>query len=296
MYMPYTTNPHLPKVRMRAVLKVRSGWAVRQTARYFGVQPGTISKWVKRAPLDGRLSIPTQSSRPHNHPNQLSSYLVKKIIEYRCRNNRCSEVVHRELFNDGHIVSLSSVKRTLDRYGLIKKRSKWKKFHKYIPRPEVKKPGDLVQIDTIHVWRKQNEPLLYIYTLLDVCSRFAYAKVVKKMNTYASIKFLTQAQKYLPFDFKILQSDHGTEFSKHFTRYAQFKGLTHRHSRVRKPNDNAHLERFNRTIQNECLSKYHLSFINYQKALPPYLNYYNYHRLHLGINLITPAQCFQAID
>jgi len=76
-------------------------------------------------------------------------------------------------------------------------------------------------------------------------------------------------------------------------------GIRHRHSRVRKPNDNAHVERFNRTIQEEFLD--HLprdvSFIN--EKLPEYLVYYNTKRLHLGIGLKTPQDIllkrFQAI-
>ncbi len=42
--MAYSLNPFLPRVRMSAVLLVRKGWSVRQTARYIGVSPGTISK------------------------------------------------------------------------------------------------------------------------------------------------------------------------------------------------------------------------------------------------------------
>ncbi|MGH7926701.1 MAG: integrase core domain-containing protein, partial [Candidatus Binatia bacterium] len=55
-----------------------------------------------------------------------------------------------------------------------------------------------------------------------------------------------------PFPFVLLQSDHGSEFSQKFTLEV---GVTHRHTRVRTPNDNAHLERFNRTIQEECFSR-----------------------------------------
>jgi len=48
-------------------------------------------------------------------------------------------------------VSLSSVKRTLEHQGLIRKRSPWKRWHFTLPKPEVEKPGDLIQIDTLHI-------------------------------------------------------------------------------------------------------------------------------------------------
>ncbi|MCL5017528.1 MAG: integrase core domain-containing protein, partial [Patescibacteria group bacterium] len=72
--------------------------------------------------------------------------------------------------------------------------------------------------------------------------------------------------------------------------------IDHRHSRVRKPNDNAHIERFNRSIQEECLDKVISIPVEYRKAINEYLPYYNGRRLHLGINLKTPLECVQAID
>lgn len=73
--------------------------------------------------------IPTLSSRPDSHPNTLSYDVVQKIIGIRKEHGRCAEVVHREALNGGYSVSISSVKRTLDRYGLTRKRSPWKRYH-----------------------------------------------------------------------------------------------------------------------------------------------------------------------
>jgi transposase InsO family protein len=58
---------------------------------------------------------------------------------------------------------------------------------------------------------------------------------------------------------------------------------------VRKPNDNAHVERFNRTLQEECLKKLAVDVRIFNRILPKYLRYYNTERLHLGINLQTPV-------
>ncbi|HDZ85295.1 MAG TPA: hypothetical protein ENH35_01950, partial [Candidatus Moranbacteria bacterium] len=72
----------------------------------------------------------------------------------------------------------------------------------------------------------------------------------------------------------------------------------HRHSRVRQPNDNSYLERFNRTLQEECLQKVKTNVRIFNRALPVYLEYYNTERLHMGIDFKTPIQlikCFQAI-
>src|SRR3989344_5789839 len=286
MYMAYTTNPRLPHVRMDAVLLVRAGWSTRQAARHVGYSQSAIVKWVARAPRDGRETIPTRSSRPHHHPRTLSRDMVQAIVKQRLTRGRCAEVVHEELLIQGILVSISSVKRTLDRTGLTRKRSQWKRYHVSMERPAAEKPGDLVQIDSLHI-APRNGMRFYVYTLLDVYSRWAYAKVSRRLNTHQSLRFVREAQGQAPFPFLMLQSDHGQEFSTYFIEQVK---LAHRHSRVRRPNDNAHLERFNRTIQDECLYGVRPEPWAYQKAIRVYLPYYNDERLHLGLNLKTPRQ------
>lgn len=55
-------------------------------------------------------------------------------------------------------------------------------------------------------------------------------------------------------------------------------------------NDNAHLERFNRTIQGECLGALPKDTKIINRNLPKYLRYYNEKRHHFGLNLQTPLQ------
>jgi len=98
--MAYTINPKLPRLRMEAVKKIRNeGWSVRQTARYYGYNPSTISRWLDRAPSDNRKTIPTRSSRPHHHPAALSEEKVRAIVKVRLEHNKCAEVVQRQLEN-----------------------------------------------------------------------------------------------------------------------------------------------------------------------------------------------------
>ena len=196
-----------------AKLVIRDGWSTRKVARHTGFNQSTIVRWVKKARVSNRLVIPTESSRPNRHPNQLSEELVSKIVEVRLRSNRCAEVVHEELKREGWLVSLSSVKRTLKREGLIKHRSPWKRWHFSESRPLVHQPGDLIQIDTIHLIPGN----LYVYTLIDVCSRWAWARVSERINTHRSLLFAYSAKDRFPCPFKILQSDHGSEFSTYFS-------------------------------------------------------------------------------
>ncbi len=287
MYMAYSKNPNLPRVRMQAVTLVRQGWSIRKVARYIGFHHTAVMKWMKKAePLRSGAVIPTESSRPHSHPNELSKDIVDRIVKVRLKHNRCAEVVYQEMINLGYSISLSSVKRTLERQGLIRKRSPWKRWHFEQERPLALKPGDLVQIDTIHLI----PGVLYIYTLIDIFSRWTQARVSERINTRRSLFFTIDSQRTFPFRFNMLQSDHGQEFSSWFTEHIQKRDIAHRHSRVRKPSDNGHLERFNRTLQEECLKDIPKTIRAYKKVIPEYIHYYNTERLHLGINLKTPMQ------
>jgi transposase InsO family protein len=273
---------------MKAVVLVRKGWSIRKAARYFGFSHGALLNWIKKAPRDGRSVIPTRSSAPKSHPNRLTQQMVDAIVGQRKKHSRCAKVVHRELQNQGIIVSLSSVERTLKRRGLIKRRSPWKRWHLSGERPEAVLPGDLVQIDTIHF--VINGKRFYVYTIIDIASRWAYAKVSMRINTYQSLKFVREAQGVAGFAFKMIQSDNGPEFSTWFTEHIGKANIQHRHSRVRKSNDNAHIERFNRTLQEECLDKLPNNVLAINCELEKYLRYYNEKRLHMGIYLQVPNQ------
>jgi transposase InsO family protein len=213
---------------------------------------------------------------------------VRKIVAKRLELRRSAEVVHKALQEEGVVVSTSSVKRTLDRQHLLKKR--WKKTYKPpIPRPCVAKPGDLVQLDTIHLLRGTER--IYIFTGIDVCTRFAHAWASPKANTSSALRFLKQFKQVAPFTISMLQSDNGSEFSRMFSQRAK---VEHRHSRVRRPNDNAHLERFNRTLQDELVRALPVDVDILNKALPKYLSFYNQKRHHFGLNLKTPLQVMQS--
>src|SRR3989344_5456270 len=190
--MSYTINENMPKLRQRAAELVSKGWSARKVGRYLGFHHTAVMKWVRKSRKIGYHPIPTRSSRPDHHPRQLDQKLVKAIIEKRLAVKRSAEVVHQELLNEHVSVSLSSVKRTLDRNHMLNKRNPWKRYHPPMDRPVVEKPG--------------------------------------------------------------------------------------------------HLERFNRTIQEECLRGIPNNVIQINKVLPGYLAHYNTKRLHFGINLKVPMQ------
>jgi transposase InsO family protein len=291
--MSYTSNPNLERVRMQAVKLVKQGWTTRAVARHFGYSHSSVVRWVRRVQEDrlhGNGGVPARSSRPKAHPRALDPATVQAIIDARLANNRCAEVVHADLQERGIQVSLSSVKRTLDRNELLRKRSKWARTRELLPRPEIVAPGSLVQMDTIHFVDWSTGERFYIYTLVDLYSRWAYAEVHDKLGQAMSLKVALRAQTKSGFRFVMLQTDNGPEFQKYFHDLLAVRQITLRHSRVRQSNDNAHVERFNRTLQDELTTGYPLRRNVTQQRLDDYLDYYNNGRRHMGIAMRRPAE------
>ena len=276
----------MPRLRREAARLVRKGWSARKVGRYLGFHHTAIMQWVRKASKIGDVPILTRSSRPHTHPKRISREIEQKILDIRKKHGRYGKAIHKELENLGLKVSLATVNRTLDRYGYLKKKSLWKRFHPHVHRPTVAQQGDLVEVDTIHRMVDEKKRV-YVFALIDVYSRRAYAKAYARMNAATTLAFVREAEETLGFRFSTIQSDRGPEFGKWFVSQIQ---KTHRYTRIGKPNDNAHIERFNRTVQEECLDKIPTDVFKMNCALKTYLQYYNHERLHAGINFLTPAQ------
>ncbi len=292
--MSYTTNPFVPKARMQARNDVVWGrLTVSQAAVKYGVHRSTVWRWIRKVKergLYGNTFLWTLPSAPHHHPNQVKPEIVTRIIELRSElRGRCAPVIHEHLRLEGMKVSLSSVERTLKRQGLTKNKRKQPRYYSLLPRPRVLAPGDLVQMDTIHLV-KANKSRFFIYTLIDLYSRLAYAEYYPRLLQKYSFRVVSRAQERLGFKFNMVQTDNGLEFRDGFQADLGRARVKLRHSRIRRPNDNAHIERFNRTIQDECFRGRLPKEETIRRDLKEYLDYYNNHRLHLSLDLQTPTQ------
>ena len=306
--MVYYNSKYVEKARFNAVKEVINGKSVAETARRYGCYRSTIYYWLKRykeleteAAATGEIikSIPTKSSRPHHYPNRISPYIENLILELRKSLGRCAEVIHQEILHRGLYVSLSSVRRVLKRHNLTKKHGKYYIKRTFSKRPPADYPGDLVEVDTVIFKHPITKQYKYVTSVIDVRSRMAYAYVHDKFGEYNSFMAVLQARQYFPFSIKMVQTDNGTEFGKRFRKELNKIGINYRHTRVRKPNDNAHVERFNRTLRNECLGRYipHNEILeNTRKRVEEWLYYYNYKRLHIGINLMCPIAIATALN
>lgn len=316
--MSYSSNPLLPKARADAVrLLVEQQLPVAVAARKSGINRSTLWRWKQRwlqvnehVQLENynrptrapgsvfRLSacrwvVPTLSSRPHAHPYAVTKQIVERIAYYRHKYGRCATIVHAYCLREGTNVSLSTVRRVLDRLGLLAKRKRKRGWRPPVPRPAATKPGELVQTDTVHLYDHATKQRTYLYTLVDVYSRWAYVEHNTVLSARIAADVIRRGEAYAGFHFNMVQADNGPEFSRDFEQRLNLRNTALRHSRVRRPNDNAFVERFNRTIQEECTGSTSPIAQGLNGKVLTYLAYYNDERLHLGIQCRTPREMLQ---
>jgi transposase InsO family protein len=139
----------------------------------------------------------------------------------------------------------------------------------------------------VHPFTKQR---VYLCTVIDLYSRWTYTEYHERISQSCSFQVLMRAQDKAGFAFTTVQADNGPEYGRWLTDALAAKGIALRHSRVRRPNDNAHIERFNRTIQEECLQNKFPEPEMVREQLNSYLAYYNTERLHLSLECRTPQE------
>ncbi len=171
------------------------------------------------------------------------------------------------------------------------------------PKPKKKKlrrkgfvpqfPGDLVQMDTVSIFAAGVKR--YMFTALDVSTRFAFDYLYKSASSANGNDFLGKFLKVAPFVTRRVQTDNGGEFAKHFDDYCSENGLAHFFNYPKHPQSNGHLERFNRVIQEQCVNLY-IDYLDetgtFNTKLMDYLIWYNMEKPHRGIGNVTPLRYY----
>lgn len=297
--MAYSSNIYLPRTRRNAVnLVLFEGWSMVKAARHTGVHRSTIWRWCQHPDASNRVKLlRTRSSRPHSHPKQLTEAVVRRILELRWELRRCAEVIWRVLKREGVCIGLASVGRVLARHKQVSSLygRKGKVYRKRTPRPRVEAPGSFMQMDTIHFKDWKTKQAYYVYTLIDLKSRWTYAAYSKSISPDKTNDFVLSALKAVPFRVQLIQTDNGQEFGNACEVYLNAHGIEQRRIRLGHKNDNAHIERFNRTLQDECLGRWP-SEDSIQARLTAYLDFYNTKRYHLGIQCRRPMDVAKVLS
>jgi transposase InsO family protein len=168
--------------------------------------------------------------------------------------------------------------------------------------------GYLVSMDTFMVGSLKGIGKIYLQTVVDCHSRFAFGHLYTSKVPVTAVHVLND--KVLPFfeenNCRIMRilTDNGREYCGRldhhpFELFLQLEEIEHRTTQVRRPQSNGIVERLHRTLLDEHFRiqgriKFYESLDEMQNDLDSYLQIYNYERAHQGRNMNgrTPHQAF----
>ena len=168
--------------------------------------------------------------------------------------------------------------------------------------------GHLVAIDTFMVGNLKGIGKIYLQTVVDCHSRFAFGHLYTSKVPVTAVHVLNE--KVLPFfeenncPIMTILSDNGREYCGRpdhhpFELFLQLEDIEHRTTQVRRPQSNGIVERLHKTLLDEHFRiqgrvKFYESLEEMQIDLDNYLLTYNFERTHQGRNMNgrTPHQAF----
>jgi transposase InsO family protein len=186
-------------------------------------------------------------------------------------------------------VSPSTTYRVLKSEGLLNRWNKIKKSSKGYGFQQPSVPHEHWHTDIKYV--NFQGTFLFLISVIDGYSRYILHHELRKNMQEFDVEITIQRaiEKYPGYKPRII-SDNGTQFiSKDFTEYLKFVGLQHIRTSVAYPQSNGKIERYHRTIQQECLRR--KSLINLddaRKQIAQYIDFYNTKRLHSSLFYLTP--------
>lgn len=280
------------------------------TKEAFGVSRRTLFRWQKKLNESlGKLEgLNAKSTAPIERKRRIvPEEIINKIVELRTLHPRLGkEKIHALLKTSEYAKSVSTIGRIisdLKKQGKIlypKKlvvsgltgrllERKPKKYKKKLRRP---KGYRVLEVDT--VVRFIDGKKRYIVTGTDTEKRTAFAACYTNHGSLSASDFLIKCFSVLPDCPKAIQTDNGSEFALHFDGASKQLKLERFHTYPRSPKMNAHVERFNRTLDEEFLI-YHRSLMRddvslFNEKLIDWLLWYNGERPHHSLGLLSPFQ------
>jgi transposase InsO family protein len=303
--------PLTPTGRLRlARCVVDDGWPLRRAAERFQVAHTTAARWAGRYRDGGAAAMTDRSSRPHDSPRRTPAAVEARILRLRDDHKigplRIASRVP---------VAASTVHQVLRRHDRPPLAACDRATGQPIRRYERAHPGELVHVDVKklgripdggghralgradaqpHRTRTPGQGYLFLHTALDDHSRLAYTETLTDEKAATCAQFLRRAHAWFTNHNVHIQrvlTDNAWSYRKNTWRQTcQELNIHRRFTRPWRPQTNGKVERFHRTLLDEWA--YHQPYPTEtarQTAFTDWLDWYNFHRPHTGINGAAPA-------
>jgi transposase InsO family protein len=268
-----------------------------------GVSRRTVQRWRRRAP-----DFSDRPCRPHHSPRRTPDALEANVLALRVERRWGPDRI-------GPWLGLrpSTVHRILRRHQAHRLSHLFPQAPRSFGRFDVQRPGELVAIDIKSLGRldrggghqrvrghHDNVTIgwRHLHVALDLASRLVYAELRSGQGNADTCVFLGNA--YAFFDARGIRvrrvlTDNGSGYKLTFDASCVALGIRHTRTRPYHPWTNGRVERFNGTIQRECL--YAQDFHEEAErdlAVALYLAYYNAERPHIALGGLSPERWLRA--
>lgn len=282
---------HSPETRSFVVGLHVQGRSLSDLSREFAIPREVLSRWWQRYQRAGLAGLAPQSRRPH-HSLAIAARTTRRILQLRRR--RLGPARIAALVG----VSGKTVHRVLVRHGQSR-----------LPRPrrrparryEKSRPGELLHLDIKLLPSLRNARYDYEFAAVDDFSREAVVALTTEQSSAAATSFLERVVAAMPYRIEAVLTDNAMAFTmryaQHSERLTRFQqacrslGIVHHLLRPRRPQSNGKVERFFRTVDDECLAlQRRWTFHHRERAIDRFVWFYNHERPHLSLNGMTPVE------
>lgn len=282
---------HDPVLRAKLMAQHEAGVPLRALSERHGIARPVLSRWWRRYQAEDLRGLQPRSRRPHRSPTQHDETVRDAIDLARDFGWGVGRIAHE--LGLGH----GTVQRALDRLGRNRLPVPPRRA---VQRYEKTRPGELLHLDYKYLPTLGHRPE-FEYAAVDDFSREAVARIAGDRSTVAATSFLEHVLRQLPYRVEAVMTDNDLLFTMryafHANRLTRFQqalrsaGIEHRLIRPRSPASNGKVERFIKTIDDECFrimqprsSRARIG------ALQLFLEYYNHARPHQSLGGDSPAR------
>lgn len=262
------------------------GMSVTAGAKLLGLTRQGFWHRRKQVRLHGSNAVLPRKPGPKPYSrawNRVAVTTVTRVLELREQTAAGPTALAWHLGEEGIKISRSTVYRILIRQGIIDPARQGKptyvRYTLGYPRAEIQ--YDWMQIEDA-------KGRFWVAAAVDDHTRWSFAKTYPRCNSANAIDFLAHIVTTAPFPINAVRTDQGSEVGEHFEQACQGYGISQIRNRVKTPRHNGKVERFHRTVQEECLY-YHwhqdLTEIEAQYRLNQFLGFYNHQRPHQGLGM-----------
>lgn len=278
----------------------------KKTSDHYGISRKTFYKWLNRFDEKNLLLLEEESRSPeHTRQRQISILQKTRIIKLRKAHMRWGKMKLKKLYKTEYGEEISSWKiqvviedtnlyfDKVSKHSQKKRKQTQKKKKRRITQfVKENKVHHLWHVDTV-VFTLTEGGYRYLLTAIDDVSRLAYARLYQNHSSKHAADFLKRLHYLTEGEIINLHHDNGTEFEKDFKAACKDLSLPQWYSRPHTPKDNAVLERFNRTIQEEFVAMIDIGLENipeFNTRLLDWLIEYNSIRPHQALDYLTPLE------